>query len=547
MEGNYLELLVNAFDDPVIAVTRDLRIVANNGAEQHIKYMTSCSLTLIEGDCRSCKLCTHDSRCYLKSFDQTDMLDIEGGYGLDDASLTAIASNLNNSRLVQFKPKAAGHMPGILSLDVLTGLPSMSYLKDTLKLEMSRSKLFEKKLGVVFIDIHRFNVINTTLGRDSGDHVLVVISKKVRDSLRKSDTIVRQGGDVFVVAATDLDNVQDLFIVAKRIIEAVTADLVVNGKEIRLACCLGISVFPDDSEDVNTLLKNADVALQNGKRGEKNSFSFYHEDMDKESEELLSLENRLHTAVKNGELVLHYQPQVDAVTGRLIGAEALARWDLPGHGVIQPSKFIPLAEDTGDIVEIGAWVIRQACMQARAWIDGGFPPICISVNCSIKQFRDIHLVDTIKEALEENNLPPAMFGIEITENICMDNPHKVIAILKRIAGLGIVISIDDFGTGYSSLNYLKKFPVHKLKIDRTFISNITTDESDAAIVKTVVFLAHNFGLKVVAEGVETEDHIAFLAELGCDELQGYLISKPLPEESFRNMMHVLQECVNEWL
>ncbi len=546
MEEKDLELVVNAFIDAVIAVTNDHRIVANREADLHIKHMTSCSLTLKEENCHECKLFTRDGMCYLKSFDNMDMLKIDGGYGNEKYSYTVLASCLNQSRLVQFKSDTGvGNIRGMLAADVLTGLPSMGYLKDALKIEMSRSKLLNKKLGVIFLDILRFNVINTTLGRDSGDRVLYLVSKKIESSLRKSDIVVRQGGDVFVVVATDLKRTQEIFKVARRIIGAVTSPYLIGGKEIRLACCLGISVFPDDSEDVNTLLKNADVALQNTKKREKNSFTCYHGDMDKESEELLSLESRLHTAVKNNELVLHYQPQVNAVTGRLIGAEALVRWNLTGHGMIPPLKFISLAEDMGAIVEIGAWVIRQACKQARSWIDDGFAPVCISVNCSIKQFRDVHLVDTIREALEEYNIQPAMFGIEITENVCMDNPRKVIGILRRIADLGIIVSIDDFGSGYSSLNYLKKFPVHKLKIDRSFISNITGDKSDEAIVKTVVFLAHNFGLKVVAEGVESEDHVDFLAQLGCDELQGYLISKPLPAEDFVNMLRALQECIDK--
>lgn len=544
MKEEDIESFINSFDDPVIVISHDQRLIANNEASQQFKYITSCALSLKEDNCPQCSLWMRDG-CYLKNFDRMDMLNIECGSGDEKVYFTVIASNLNRDRLVQFKRNDGmgicnGSMP-----DMLTGLPSMDFLKDTLRLEMSRSRLFEKKLGVIFIDILRFNVINTTLGRDSGDQVLSIVSEKIRNSIRKSDTVVRQGGDVFVVSATELDDLQDIFTVARRIIEAVTTVFTIAEKEIRLSCCLGISVFPDDSHDVNTLLKNADVALQNAKKGEKNSFTFYHEDMDRESEELLSLESRLHTAINNDELVLHYQPQVDAVTGRLIGAEALIRWSLPGQGLIPPLKFIPIAEDTGLIVEIGSWVIRDACRQARAWLDEGLPPICISVNCSIKQFRDVHLVDTIREALREYNIDPSMFGIEITENICMDNPRKVISILKRIADLGIVVSIDDFGSGYSSLSYLKRFPVHKLKIDRTFISNITNDKSDAAIVKTVVFLAHNFGLKVVAEGVESEDHVIFLAKLGCDELQGYLISKPLPEDQFKNMMRALQEYVDK--
>ncbi|HSW62595.1 MAG TPA: EAL domain-containing protein [Dissulfurispiraceae bacterium] len=416
--------------------------------------------------------------------------------------------------------------------DILTGLPNIFFLTDALHQEIQKARGLGTMLAVLFIDINRFGRINHFFGREQGDAVLQMVSQRIQNTLRASDVLIRQGGDVFIAIIADNEGNQDIGIIVNKILKAIALPITVRGELIRLKATAGISVYPKDGILPNTLIKNADIALQRAKADSVKSFRFYASSMDKGTGELLLFESRLLAAIERNELALHYQPLIATGTGRMVGAEVLIRWNSPHFGCVLPSKFIPIAERMGVILDIGKWVVQTACRQMSEWIRSGFPPITVSVNVSMKQFRDPDLLHIIRDSLDEACLAPECLCLEITENIIMDNPQSVIETMSAISALGVELAIDDFGTGYSSLNYLKKLPVQKLKIDRSFIKNITNDEADAAIVKSVIALAHNFRLKVNAEGVETLEHMDFLRQLGCDELQGYFLSPPLSAEDF---------------
>lgn len=416
--------------------------------------------------------------------------------------------------------------------DVLTGLPDIFFLSRSLQDEIQKALVHGTMFAVVFIDINQFNRINHTFGREQGDSILKIVSQRIHHTLRASDQLFRQGGDVFIAIISDAKNDQAIGVAAKRIFNAISLPLAVQAETVQLKATGGISIYPQDGASSDMLMRNADIALQRAKNDALTSFHFFTASMAKAEEERVLIEARLHTAVDRNELALVFQPLIETTSGKVIGAEALLRWNSPDFGPVPPSKFIPIAEKTGAIIAIGEWVIQTACRQISSWILDGFPPIAVSVNVSMGQFSDPGLIRVITDALEQSTLSPQCLCLEITENSIMDNPESVIEIMSAISSMGVSLAIDDFGTGYSSLNYLKKLPVRKLKIDRAFIQNITRDEADAAIVKTVINLAHNFNLTVNAEGVETLEHLQFLQELGCDELQGYFLSKPLNAPDF---------------
>lgn len=416
--------------------------------------------------------------------------------------------------------------------DILTGLPNIFFLTEALHQKIQKARGLGTMLSVLFIDINRFNRINHFLGREQGDVVLRMVAQRIQNTLRASDVLIRQGGDVFIAIISDDERNQDIGIVVNKILKSVALPLTVRNEQIRLKATAGISVYPKDGILPNTLIKNADIALQRAKTDSLKSFRFYAPSMEKGTGELLLFESRLLSAIERNELVLHYQPLIATGTGRMVGAEALLRWNSPDFGCVLPSKFIPAAERMGVIIEIGKWVVQTACRQMSEWILRGFPPITVSVNVSMKQFRDPDLLHIIRASLDEACLASECLCLEITENIIMDKPETLIETMSAISAMGVELAIDDFGTGYSSLNYLKRLPVQKLKIDRSFIMNITQDEADAAIVKSVISLAHNFRLKVNAEGVETLEQMDFLRQLGCDELQGNFLSPPLSVEEF---------------
>ncbi len=420
--------------------------------------------------------------------------------------------------------------------DELTGLPNRALFSQLLEQALSESKFSQKQVAVLFIDLDRFKLINDSLSHESGDAVLQQVAKRLTEALPRRDTIARFGGDEFVVLMRDCKIPADAAETAQKLLTAVAEPLLVEGQEYHLTASIGISAFPGDGENAQTIMKHADIAMYRAKEHGKNNYQFYSSQMNLHSFERLVLERFLRHALEQDEFQVYYQPKIDLVTGCVTGMEALLRWMHPGMGMISPTKFIPLAEETGLIVPIGAWVLRAACAQNRAWQDEGLPPLRVAVNLSARQFAQDDLHALILAVLQETGLAPELLELEITESVTMDNPEHAATLLKQLKALGIRLAIDDFGTGYSSLSYLKRFPIDNVKIDRSFIKDIPDDEDDVAITQAVIAMAHSLRLKVIAEGVESEQHLAFLREHECDEAQGYLFGAPMPAHEFRELM-----------
>jgi diguanylate cyclase (GGDEF)-like protein len=416
--------------------------------------------------------------------------------------------------------------------DALTNLPNRMLLQDRLTRMMTKALRNKNYVAVLFLDLDRFKKINETLGHDIGDKLLLEVGKRLEACVRKSDTVARLGGDEFAILLDDLQDVKFVAIVARKILQALSKPILIQNYELYATSSIGISLFPDDSDDVDGLLRCADTALYRAKEAGKNNYQYYTSDMNTRAFEFLLMESGLRKALDNDELVVFYQPLISLENDKLIGMEALIRWRHPEKGMISPGDFIPLAEETGLIESIGDWVLRAACTQNKEWQDAGYPPVKVSVNMSARQFNKKNLAEHISQILEETGLSPEYLGLEITESVIMQDVKSTIAKLKELQNMGISLSIDDFGTGYSSLSYLKLFPIDNLKIDRSFVFSITTDSTDVAISASVVLLAHSMDLKVVAEGVETEEQLQVLREQGCDYVQGFLFSRPIAAEEF---------------
>lgn len=413
--------------------------------------------------------------------------------------------------------------------DNLTGLPNRLLFYDRLRHAMDLASRNGSKLALLFLDLDRFKNINDSLGHAVGDQLLAAVGQRLRESLRRTDTLARLGGDEFLVVLENLDSNHQAAEVAQKIRSSLNQPFQVGEDQLHVLASVGISLFPGDGEDADTLLKCADVAMYRAKK-QAGSQAYYSADMNARTYELLLLENDLRHAVENDQLLLYYQPQIDLESRQLLGMEALLRWRHPDRGLISPADFIPLAEETGLIVPIGEWVLRTACAQNVAWQKAGYPPVKVAVNISSQQFIQANFIETVEAILENTKLDPQWLEIEITESTVMENVEQAIMTLTDLKIRGISLAIDDFGTGYSSLSYLKRFPISSLKIDRSFIRDITTDPNDAAITESVIALAHAMGLDVIAEGVETEEQLNFLRAKGCGKGQGFLFSPPHPPE-----------------
>jgi diguanylate cyclase (GGDEF)-like protein/PAS domain S-box-containing protein len=421
--------------------------------------------------------------------------------------------------------------------DALTGLPNRNLLQDRLQQAMLGAQRKGEIAAVAFIDLDQFKFINDSLGHEVGDDLLKAVGARLRSCMRAADTVARLGGDEFVIVLCGYQGCEAISDTMRRVVAAVSEPWEVNGLALHVTCSVGIAVYPNDAQDAQTLLRHADSAMYKAKELGRNNFQYYSSDMNLNATERLDMLNSLRRAVANDELLLHFQPKVRLRGGAVVGAEALLRWQHPVRGMIAPSEFIPLAEESGLIIEIGAWVLRTACAQCLAWQQAGYPALPISVNLSPRQLARDDLVELVAGTLQVTGLAPACLELEITESTVMRDVDQSLATLLRLKELGVKISIDDFGTGYSSLNYLKRFPVDTLKIDRSFVSDITTDADDAAIVKAVISLAHILNLSVVAEGVESEDQSRFLLENGCDAVQGYHFGRPMPPHQFTGLLH----------
>ena len=428
--------------------------------------------------------------------------------------------------------------------DSLTGLPNRLFFEEYFKKVLAQAKRHGRVVGLLNLDLDQFKVINGTLGHNAGDVLLNKVAERISRCVRKSDGIFRKssqllpscvtrfGGDEFSALLTDIKRAEDTAKIAERILSALSEPFEINSQEIFVGASIGITLYPQGGKDVSTLFKTADIAMYQAKNQGRNTFRFYQESIDDTTFERLSMESALRKALGNHEFRLYYQPQLDIRTGKIVGVEALIRWEHPKKGFVLPSDFIPLAEETGFIVPLGEWVLRTACAQNKLWQDAGLPPIRMAVNLSSRQFRQEDLVEIVSSALEDCNLSPNYLELELTEGSVMENAEKNISMLHRLKQMGVRLSIDDFGTGYSSLAYLKRFPIDTLKIDRSFVQDLSENSDDAAIVIAIMAMARSLNIKVIAEGLETDAQLQFLDQLGCKEMQGYLISPPVPEHQF---------------
>jgi diguanylate cyclase (GGDEF)-like protein len=420
--------------------------------------------------------------------------------------------------------------------DALTGLPNRVLLADRLAQATAQSERYSRGFAVLVVDLDRFKSINDSLGHIAGDDMLKEVARRLSQMLRKADTLARLGGDEFVLVLNEISGPRDAETVASKVLASMADPVELSGLDVQISASIGISVFPEDGTDAETLLQHADAAMYHAKKNGRNAFQFFAPVMNVFARERLELESGLRRALVQGEFELHYQPKVDVDSGRIDSAEALIRWHHPKRGLTAPSGFIPIAEETGLIVPIGEWVLYEACRQAREWQTDGMRPLRIAVNLSATQFKQKNLVATVREALAAAGLDPGYLELELTESAVMQDPESSIQVLRQLSGLGVRISVDDFGTGYSSLSYLRRLPLDKLKIDRSFISGVAASRDDAEIVRAIVSLAHSLHLKVIAEGVETEDQLTFLRGLGCDQYQGFHCSPPVPADEFERMM-----------
>ncbi len=443
-------------------------------------------------------------------------------------------------------------------VDSVTGLPNRTMLGQYLDMAIHSAKRHDRVFGILFIDLDNFKPVNDTWGHDAGDEILREVAERLAECLRDTDvtsritpseldssltlgshessepleTVARLGGDEFVVVLSEVQSAENAALVAQRINDSLSAPFTVSETKVYLGCSIGVSMFPEDGENVETLLKHADVAMYESKSRGRNGYHFFTDDIQTRVTNRVRLEASLRQAVENQEFILHYQPRLDLATETIVGMEALVRWEHPDQGMISPAEFIPLAEQTGQIVPLGEWVLDTACRQLRQWEDDGVHGLRLSVNFSCAQMRDETVIQKIQRCLGDHLLDAQSLEIELTESLFMEDIEHHLKLVHELSELGVWMSIDDFGTGYSSLRYLKRLPVDTLKIDRTFITDMHSFVEDAAIVKGAISLAHSLNLSVVAEGVETQRHVEMLSDFKCDEVQGFLYAKPMPAKEF---------------
>jgi diguanylate cyclase (GGDEF)-like protein/PAS domain S-box-containing protein len=422
--------------------------------------------------------------------------------------------------------------------DSLTDLPNRVLLNDRLAEAIVLSNRYERNLAVLFLDLDRFKHINDALGHAIGDRLLKSVARRLFTCVRSSDTVSRQGGDEFVILLWEVRHAEDAAITADKILQALRAPHCIDQHELHVTGSIGIVTYPDDGEDAETLLKNADFAMYHAKESGRDNYQFFKPNLKIRAIERQSLEGDLRHAVERQEFVLHYQPKMNLVTGTgtIIGVEALIRWMHPRRGLLAPEQFIGIAEECGFIVPIGRWVLREACRQARAWQDAGLPPMCIAVNISSVELRATDFVTGVQAILTETRLEPRYLELELTETFLMRDSRSVADVLKQLKDIGVLLALDDFGTGYSSLSYLKRFPIDTLKIDRSFVRDLTTDSDDASIVTAVIGMGKNLHMRVVAEGVETREQLEFLRRHGCPQGQGYYFGKPVAAAEFSQLL-----------
>ncbi|MEW6039063.1 MAG: EAL domain-containing protein [Pseudomonadota bacterium] len=412
--------------------------------------------------------------------------------------------------------------------DKLTGLPNRDFIHDSLRMAIAQARRYRRQIALLFIDLDHFKHVNDTYGHASGDELLQAVARRLRGCLRKEDTLSRMGGDEFTLLLQQVGSREEIRLIADRIVSSLKAPFEIAKHEVYIKASVGVSIYPDDGETPESLLKNSDAAMYHAKQDGRDCVRLFQPDMERYLSERVTVERDIHRALERGEFRLFYQPQFNLATGKVTGVEALLRWQRPELGLVLPSHFIPLLEETGLIIPVGEWVLRAACAQAKAWHEAGTVPLRVAVNLSALQIRKSKFCDLVANVLSETGLSPACLELELTEAIAMHHAETAVIMLQRLKGLGIYLSIDDFGTGFSSLSYLKRFPVDKLKIDKSFVAGIVHDPSDAAIVTAIIAMAHSIGLGVIAEGVETQEQLNFLKLHHCNEVQGFLLGRPMP-------------------
>lgn len=474
--------------------------------------------------------CRKDGTVYPEWVSNTALYDLKGNISQYVYLFIDITEQKKNEARIEY---LAFH-------DELTGLPNRLLLNDRLTIALAQAKRNQWRAAVVFIDLDRFKNVNDRLGHDVGDRLLQGVTQRLKALTRVDDTLARLGGDEFILLLPKLDQNSGIHRVVHKILASFKAPFLVDDHELHVTPSIGVSVYPEDGENGELLMKNSDIAMYHAKDQGRNAYQFYASSMNTPVVENLALESDLHKALKQQEFVLYYQPQADAKTGKIIGMEALIRWQHPKLGFVSPDRFIPLAEETGLIHDIGAWVLRTACEQNYRWQEQFGRHFRVAVNLSSRQFQQADLVEMILEALIYSRLNSTSLEIEVTEGLLLQDTSHNITNLRRLNDHGIQLSLDDFGTGYSSLSYLRLFPFETLKIDQSFVQEITQVHRSASIVRAIIAMAHNLKLKVVAEGVETPEQLAFLRSQQCDMVQGYLIGKPLPADDFYRLLKVNQ-------
>jgi diguanylate cyclase (GGDEF)-like protein/PAS domain S-box-containing protein len=420
--------------------------------------------------------------------------------------------------------------------DFLTGLPNRMLLNDRVSQAINLAARHLKKVAVLFLDLDGFKHVNDSLGHSVGDKLLQSIANRLVGCVRGSDTVSRQGGDEFVVLLSEMERSEDAAIAASKILHAVVAAHSIEQHDLHVTTTIGVSIYPDDGLDAETLIKNADAAMYQAKENTRQSYQFFKAPMNVRAVERQSIEESLRRAIERQEFALHYQPKISLKTGEIAGAEALLRWTHPSRGLVSPAEFIPVAEDCGLILPIGKWVFREACTQAQAWVDAGLPLINMAVNISAMEFRHENFLEGVFEILKDTGLEPGCLELELTESVLMKRVEATGSILETLRAIGVHVAVDDFGTGYSSLSYLRKFPIDALKIDQSFVRQITTSPRETSIVTAIISMGRSLGLRVIAEGVETQEELAFLQAHDCEQAQGYYFSRPVPPQQFAELL-----------
>ncbi len=435
----------------------------------------------------------------------------------------------------------------VATYDRVTGLPKRTLFRDQLRQAVAQSRRDGRAVGVLVLDIDDFQAVNLSLGNAAGDALLAAVAQRLQSVIRDTDVLARLDGDEYAILSAGAATVEGLDALARRVVEVIDRPFTVLGREVSVGASVGITISPNDAGGVDELLSHATAALYDVQRAGGSAHRFYSADLNARLHLRMAIEADLRHALERDQLFLHYQPKIDVATGRVRGFEALLRWQHPDRGLVSPVEFIPIAESTGLIVPIGEWVLRTACAQLAAWRQAGLPAAAVAVNLSARQFTHTDLVETVHAALADHDVDPALLELEVTESLLMADTAHTVAVLQALRAEGVGISLDDFGTGYSSLGYLKRFPIDCIKLDKSFVRDAVTDRQSGAITEAIIALGHSLGLSVVAEGVETPEQMAYLAERACDVVQGFLFGRPMPAEAAAELLHAEAGLARPWL